>query len=132
MKPGFSDKERLTSWGQFLRSTSLDELPELINVIKGDMSFVGPRPLLVEYLTRYSYNELKRHNVPPGITGWAQVKSRNDTTWKQRFKDDLWYVDNGSFLLDLKILAMTFFKVLKREGISQKGQATMEEFKGNS
>ena len=125
------DEQRLTPFGQFLRKTSLDELPELINVLKGDMSLVGPRPLLMRYLPRYNDFQRRRHEVRPGITGWAQVNGRNATTWEERFKNDVWYVDNQNLWLDLKILAMTVLKVLKREGISQDGQATMTEFKGN-
>jgi len=125
------DAERLTRWGRFLRATSLDELPELINIIKGDMSLVGPRPLLVEYLDRYTPEQARRHEVKPGITGWAQVNGRNALTWEEKFKLDVWYVDNWSLWLDFKILFLTIWKVLKREGISQEGQATMEEFMGN-
>lgn len=125
------DSDRLTPFGKFLRSTSLDELPELYNVLKGDMSLVGPRPLLMEYLPLYSPMQARRHEVRPGITGWAQVNGRNAITWEEKFKLDVWYVDNQSFLLDLKILWMTFVKVFKREGISQEGQATMEKFRGN-
>jgi sugar transferase EpsL len=125
------DDRRLTNLGRFLRSTSLDELPELINVLKGDMSLVGPRPLLMEYLPRYSPQQARRHEVCPGITGWAQVNGRNAISWADKFNLDVWYVDNQSFWLDIKILWMTFVKVIKREGISQNGQATMEEFKGN-
>jgi len=126
------DAERLTSFGRFLRATSLDELPELINVLKGDMSLVGPRPLLMQYLERYTPVQAQRHEVRPGITGWAQVNGRNAITWEEKFKLDLWYVDNWSLWLDIKIIAMTIWKILKREGISQPGQATMEEFKGSS
>jgi lipopolysaccharide/colanic/teichoic acid biosynthesis glycosyltransferase len=117
--------------GRFLRSTSLDELPELINVLKGEMSLVGPRPLLVEYLPLYSPEQARRHKVLPGITGWAQVHGRNALTWEEKFRLDIWYVDHWSLWLDLKIIAMTVFKVLRREGISQPGQATAERFKGN-
>lgn len=124
------DGERLLTFGRFLRSASLDELPELINVLKGDMSLVGPRPLLMEYLPRYSPEQSRRHDVRPGITGWAQVNGRNAINWEEKFKLDVWYVDNQSLWLDLKILWMTFFKVFKREGISQNGQATMEKFEG--
>lgn len=124
------DGERLTRFGRFLRSASLDELPELFNVLKGDMSLVGPRPLLMEYLDRYTPEQARRHEVKPGITGWAQVNGRNALSWEEKFKLDVWYVDNWSFRLDLKIIAMTFWKILKREGINQPGQATMEEFYG--
>ncbi|MBW1636045.1 MAG: sugar transferase, partial [Deltaproteobacteria bacterium] len=120
-----SDADRLTSFGRFLRSTSLDELPELINVIKGDMSLVGPRPLLVEYLQLYSAEQARRHEVRPGITGWAQVKGRNTLSWDDKFKLDIWYVDNQSFLLDLKILFMTVITTICREGINADGEATM-------
>jgi sugar transferase EpsL len=124
------DEQRLTGFGRFLRSTSLDELPELFNVLRGEMSLVGPRPLLMVYLQRYTPEQARRHTVPPGITGWAQVNGRNAITWDEKFRYDVWYVDNRSFLLDLKILWMTLFKVVKRDGISQEGRATMEEFKG--
>jgi len=124
------DSDRLTRLGRFLRRTSLDELPELFNVLKGDMSLVGPRPLLMRYLDRYTPEQARRHEVKPGITGWAQVNGRNAITWEQKFELDVWYVDNWSLGLDLKILAMTVAKVLTREGISQPGQATMEEFMG--
>ena len=124
------DEDRLPSFGKFLRSTSLDELPELINVLKGDMSLVGPRPLLVQYLPRYSDFQARRHEVRPGITGWAQVNGRNAISWEEKFSLDVWYVDNASFTLDLKILWMTVLKIMKREGISQEGQATMSEFSG--
>jgi lipopolysaccharide/colanic/teichoic acid biosynthesis glycosyltransferase len=125
------DEERLTRFGQFLRATSLDELPELFNVLKGDMSLVGPRPLLMEYLPLYSKEQARRHEVRPGITGWAQVNGRNALSWQDKFKLDVWYVDHVSFLLDLKILVMTLLKVLKREAINQPGKATMEKFTGN-
>jgi lipopolysaccharide/colanic/teichoic acid biosynthesis glycosyltransferase len=125
----FPDEERLTKLGRFLRSTSLDELPELFNVLKGDMSIVGPRPLLLKYLKRYTPEQARRHEVKPGITGWAQVNGRNAITWEQKFEHDNWYVDNQSFTLDLKIIAMTVFKVLRREGISAVGEATMPEFR---
>ena len=124
------DAERLTRFGHFLRRTSLDELPELFNVLKGDMSLVGPRPLLMEYLDRYTPEQARRHEVKPGITGWAQVNGRNALIWEEKFNLDVWYVDNISFWLDLKILAATLWKVIKGEGISQPGHATMEEFKG--
>jgi len=126
-----TDAQRLTGFGRFLRSTSLDELPELLNVLKGDMSLVGPRPLLMQYLERYSPEQSRRHEVKPGITGWAQVNGRNAITWEEKFKMDVWYVDNRSLWLDIKIIFLTIWKILKREGISQPGQATMEEFKGN-
>ena len=122
------DRERLTPLGQFLRKTSMDELPELFNVIKGDMSIVGPRPLLMQYLGRYTPEQARRHEVSPGITGWAQVNGRNAISWENKFKLDVWYVDNWSLWLDVKIVAMTVMKVLKRDGISQDGEATMEEF----
>jgi len=125
------DAERLTRFGQFLRSTSLDELPELWNVLNGDMSLVGPRPLLTEYLPLYSKDQMRRHEVRPGITGWAQVNGRNALTWEEKFKRDVWYVDHQSFWLDIKILLMTVKKVLMREGISAKEDATMPVFKGN-
>ena len=125
------DTERLTFFGRFLRSTSLDELPELFNVLKGDMSLVGPRPLLMQYLDRYTPEQARRHEVKPGITGWAQINGRNAITWEDKFKLDVWYVDHQSFRLDLKIIAITVWKILKREGISQTGQATAEEFKGS-
>jgi sugar transferase EpsL len=124
------DEERLTRLGRFLRRTSLDELPELFNVLRGDMSLVGPRPLLMQYLDRYSPEQARRHEVKPGITGWAQVNGRNALTWEEKFKLDVWYVDNWSFWLDLKIIAITILKIIKREGINQPGQATAEEFKG--
>lgn len=122
------DEVRLTGIGRLLRSTSLDELPELFNVLKGDMSIVGPRPLLMQYLDRYSPEQARRHEVKPGLTGWAQVNGRNAITWEEKFTLDVWYVDRQSLWLDLKIIAMTVFKVLKREGISAEGQATMPEF----
>jgi len=127
----FPDADRLTSFGNFLRSSSLDELPELINVLKGEMSLVGPRPLLMEYLPLYSTEQARRHDVRPGITGWAQVNGRNAISWKEKFELDVWYVDNQSFWLDIRILWMTVASVFKREGISQEGQATMEKFKGS-
>lgn len=126
------DNERMTSFGTFLRSTSLDELPGLFNVLKGDMSLVGPRPLLVQYLPLYSTEQARRHNVRPGITGWAQVNGRNAISWDQKFKLDVWYVDNQSFLLDLKILLLTVKKVFVREGISADGHVTIEPFKGSN
>jgi len=125
-----SDAERLTSLGQFLRSTSLDELPELLNVLKGEMSLVGPRPLLMEYLDRYTPEQRRRHEVKPGITGWAQVNGRNALTWQRRFAHDVWYVDHLSFWVDVKILLLTVGTTLKREGISQSGHVTMEKFMG--
>lgn len=124
------DKERLTKIGQFTRSVSLDELSQLINVVKGDMSLVGPRPLLMQYLARYSPEQAKRHNVKPGITGWAQVNGRNAISWEQKFKYDVEYVEKQSLLLDIKILWMTFINVIQRKGISSDGHVTMEEFKG--
>ena len=126
------DAARLTRFGRFLRATSLDELPELLNVLKGDMSLVGPRPLLMQYLDCYTQEQSRRHEVKPGITGWAQVNGRNAITWEEKFKLDVWYVDNWSLWLDIKILAMTIWKIMKREGINQPGQATMAEFKGSS
>lgn len=126
-----SDEERLTAWGQFLRSTSLDELPELWNVLKGEMSLVGPRPLPTTYLERYSPEQARRHEVLPGITGWAQVNGRNGLSWKEQFELDLWYVENRSFLLDLKILCLTISTVLSRKDIAEEGQATRSEFFGN-
>ncbi|MEZ0397076.1 MAG: sugar transferase [Anaerolineales bacterium] len=125
------DAERLTRFGRFLRASSLDELPELFNVLRGEMSLVGPRPLLMQYLERYSPEQMRRHEVLPGITGWAQVNGRNALTWQEKFRLDVWYVDHWSFWLDLKILFLTLWKTLKREGISQPGQATAEEFRGN-
>lgn len=125
-----SDEERLTRFGAFLRSTSLDELPELWNVIRGDMSLVGPRPLLMEYLPLYSPRQARRHEVRPGITGWAQVNGRNQTPWPERLEMDVWYVENRSLRLDLKILAMTLPRILRREGISQEGRATVDYFTG--
>ena len=122
------DMYRLSQFGHFLRSTSFDELPELFNVIKGDMSIVGPRPLLMKYLDRYTPEQARRHEVKPGLTGWAQVNGRNAITWEEKFKFDVWYVDHQSLWLDLKIIGITVLKVLKREGISQEGEATMEEF----
>lgn len=126
-----SDDIRLTSFGKLLRKLSLDELPQLVNVLKGDMSFVGPRPLLMEYMSLYNERQLKRHEVRPGITGWAQVNGRNAISWEKKFEYDVWYVENRSFFLDIKILFMTALKVFKSEGISQDGQATMTKFKGN-
>ena len=126
------DTERLTKVGKFVRSTSIDELPQLINVLKGDMALIGPRPLLVQYLPLYSKEQARRHEVRPGITGWAQVNGRNTLSWTEKFKHDVWYVDHYSFLLDLKIIFLTIKKVLIREGISQEGAATMEFFTGNN
>lgn len=125
------DDERMTKFGAFLRSTSLDELPGLFNVLKGDMSLVGPRPLLVQYLPLYSPEQARRHNVRPGITGWAQVNGRNAISWEQKFKLDVWYVDNQSLFLDFKILLLTVKKVFVREGISAHGHVTIEPFKGS-
>lgn len=127
-----SDEERMTSFGKILRSTSIDELPELINVFKGDMSLVGPRPLLVEYKDLYSKEQFRRHEVRPGITGLAQVSGRNSLSWGDRFNLDIEYVDKYNLFMDIKILFMTVGKVLKRDGISQEGQATMEKFNGNN
>ena len=126
------DAQRLTLFGRFLRSTSLDELPELWNVLKGDMSLVGPRPLLMEYLPLYSSEQARRHEVRPGITGWAQVNGRNALSWEEKFKLDVWYVDNRSIWLDLKVLLMTVKKVFVRDGISADGEATMSKFQGSS
>jgi undecaprenyl phosphate N,N'-diacetylbacillosamine 1-phosphate transferase len=125
------DDARLTGIGKFIRKTSLDELPQLINVLKGDMSFVGPRPLLVEYLSLYNEHQKRRHDVKPGITGWAQVNGRNTVEWQDRFDLDVWYVERQSFLLDLKILFLTLIKVFKAEGINSTTSATMEKFSGN-
>ncbi len=127
-----SDAERLTTIGSFVRKTSLDEIPQLMNVLKGDMSLIGPRPLLVQYLPLYDEMQKRRHEVRPGITGWAQVNGRNTISWQQKFEYDVWYVDHLSFGLDLKILKWTLKKVIVREGISQEGKATMEVFKGNN
>ncbi|MDO4320449.1 MAG: sugar transferase [Bacteroidales bacterium] len=126
------DAQRLTRVGRFVRSTSIDELPQLWNVFKGDMSLIGPRPLRVHYLPLYSPTQARRHEVRPGITGWAQTHGRNSITWKQKFEYDVWYVDNLSFVLDCKIILLTVQKVFKREGISAKGQATAEAFNGNN
>ena len=125
------DSDRLRPFGRFLRSTSLDELPELWNVLKGEMSLVGPRPLLMDYLGLYSREQARRHEVRPGMTGWAQVKGRNALTWEEKFELDIWYVDNQSLHLDLKVLLMTIATVFKREGVSQEGHATMEKFRGS-
>jgi len=126
------DAQRLTRLGRFLRTLSLDELPELFNILRGEMSLVGPRPLLMEYLERYSLEQMRRHDAYPGLTGWAQVNGRNAITWQDKFRYDVWYVDNWSFWLDIKIILMTLWKVFKREGISQPGKATTEYFMGNS
>ncbi|UPM54169.1 sugar transferase [Gottfriedia acidiceleris] len=127
-----SDELRLTAFGTFLRKYSIDEFPQLINVVKGEMSLVGPRPFLMEYLSLYTEEQMLRHNVKPGITGWAQVNGRNSLTWEEKFKMDIWYVKNNNLLLDLKILIKTASKVIKREGISQEGQVTMEKFTGSN
>jgi len=124
------DSERLTGFGRFLRALSLDEMPELVNILRGEMSFVGPRPLLIEYLPLYSAQQARRHEVMPGLTGWAQINGRNATDWPTRFAMDIWYVDHWSFWLDLKIIVLTIWKVMRREGINQPGQATVEYFKG--
>lgn len=124
------DAERLTPFGRFLRSSSLDELPELFNVLKGDMSLVGPRPLLMEYLDRYTPEQARRHEVRPGITGWAQVNGRNALSWEEKFKLDVWYVDHQSLALDMKIIWMTLYQVVRRKGISAEGHATMPKFMG--
>lgn len=127
-----SDSQRLTRYGRFLRSTSLDELPELWNVLKGDMSLVGPRPLLMEYLPLYSDRQARRHEVRPGITGWAQVNGRNALSWEEKFELDVWYVENRTLWLDIKILFLTVWKVVKRDGISQEGEVTMSKFTGSA
>lgn len=127
----FSDAERLTKIGKFIRKTSLDEIPQLLNVIKGEMSLVGPRPLLPSYLDLYNDFQKRRNEVKPGITGWAQINGRNHISWEEKFKYDVWYVDHISFWLDFKILIITILKVIKSEGINEEGQATSEEFKGN-
>ena len=124
------DADRLTAIGSFVRKTSLDEIPQLLNVIKGDMSLIGPRPLLVQYLPLYNHKQKQRHNVRPGISGWAQVNGRNTISWEKKFEYDVWYVDNISFLLDLKIIFKTVWKVFKSEGIAQDGEATMTVFTG--
>ena len=126
------DEKRLTTIGKIVRKTSLDEIPQLLNVIKGDMSLIGPRPLLVEYLPLYSEEQKRRHKVRPGITGWAQVNGRNAISWEEKFKLDVWYVDNVSFWLDVKIILRTILKVIKSEGISAAGEVTMPKFGGNS
>jgi sugar transferase EpsL len=125
------DEMRMTQYGSFLRRTSLDELPQLINVLRGDMSLVGPRPLLPSYLPLYTPAQARRHEVRPGITGWAQINGRNASSWKQRFDYDVWYVDNRTFMLDLRILGQTIWKVVRREGISEPGHVTMKPFEGN-
>ena len=125
------DGQRLTALGQFLRQTSLDELPQLWNVLRGDMSFVGPRPLMVEYLERYSPEQARRHEVLPGITGWSQINGRNAIAWQEKFELDVWYVDRWSLWLDVKIFFLTVWKVLRQEGITQSGHATIEDFMGN-
>ena len=124
------DAERLTRFGSFLRAFSLDELPELFNILQGEMSFVGPRPLLKDYLLLYSPEQMRRHDVVPGLTGWAQVNGRNAIDWPTRFKMDIWYVDHWSFWLDIKIIFMTIWKVISREGVNQEGKSTVEYFKG--
>jgi lipopolysaccharide/colanic/teichoic acid biosynthesis glycosyltransferase len=126
-----SDTQRLTRLGRFLRASSLDELPELINILRGEMSLVGPRPLLMQYLERYDAEQARRHDVLPGLTGWAQINGRNALTWEDKFQLDVWYVDHWSLGLDIKILFLTVWKVLRREGISQPGHATAEEFMGS-
>jgi len=126
------DEQRLSRFGRALRSTSIDELPELFNVLRGEMSIVGPRPLLAAYLERYNAQQARRHEVLPGITGWAQINGRNALTWDEKFRLDVWYVDHWSLWLDIKIIALTVLKVIRREGISQEGHATAEEFRGES
>lgn len=127
-----SDQERLTGLGKLMRKTSLDELPQLVNVVRGELSFVGPRPLLMQYLERYNTEQARRHEVKPGITGWAQVNGRNAISWEEKFSFDVWYVDHRSFLLDLKILWLTLLKVVRAEGISGEGSVTMNEFMGSN
>jgi lipopolysaccharide/colanic/teichoic acid biosynthesis glycosyltransferase len=124
------DDQRLSRLGKFLRATSLDELPELINILRGEMSLVGPRPLLVKYLERYSPEQMRRHDVLPGMTGWAQIHGRNALSWEEKFSLDVWYVDHWSLRLDVRILLLTFWKVIRREGITEPGQATVSEFTG--
>lgn len=124
------DDRRLTPFGLWLRATSLDELPELFNVLRGDMSLVGPRPLMMKYLDRYTPEQFRRHEVKPGITGWAQIHGRNNMTWEEKFEYDVWYVDHWNLWLDLKILFLTFWQVLRREGVSKEGHATVDEFMG--
>ena len=130
-KEHLPDSERISAFGSFLRSTSLDELPELINVLVGSMSVVGPRPLLIEYLPLYSVYQMKRHNVRPGITGWSQINGRNTVSWEERFEHDIWYVENNDFILDLKIILKTFIKVIKRENIDHLNAEELSRFKGN-
>jgi lipopolysaccharide/colanic/teichoic acid biosynthesis glycosyltransferase len=125
------DSVRLTRFGRFMRSLSLDELPELMNILRGEMSLVGPRPLMMQYLPLYSAEQMRRHDVHPGLTGWAQVHGRNALDWPERFRMDVWYVDHGSFLLDLRIILLTIWKVISRQGVSQPGRATTEYFAGN-
>lgn len=127
-----ADGDRITKLGNFLRRTSLDELPELFNVLEGRMSIVGPRPLLMQYLKRYSSEQARRHEVLPGITGWAQINGRNTISWEEKFRLDIWYVDHWTFCLDIKIIFQTVWKVIKGEGVSQPGRATMDEFMGNT
>lgn len=127
-----SDEERLTKFGKFIRSTSIDELPELVNILKGEMSLIGPRPLLVQYLPLYNKQQIRRHNVLPGLTGWAQINGRNALTWKKKFELDVYYVDNWSLWFDIKIFFLTFKKLFIREGINQEGQATSEFFDGKN
>lgn len=126
------DAQRLTPFGRWLRATSIDELPELINILRGEMSFIGPRPLLMQYLDRYSPEQARRHDVKPGLTGWAQINGRNALSWKEKFRLDVWYVDHQSLWLDLRIFLITFWKVIRREGISAAGDATMPLFRGDS
>jgi len=126
------DEQRLTKVGKFVRSTSVDELPQLFNVLKGDMALIGPRPLLVKYLPRYTQEQMRRHEVRPGISGWAQCHGRNNISWEEKFKLDVWYVDHCSLLTDIKVIYITILKVLKRADINEDGQATMEEFMGNN
>jgi len=127
-----TDDERITKFGNFLRRTSIDELPELFNILEGKMSIVGPRPLLMQYLERYSDEQARRHEVLPGITGWAQINGRNTISWEEKFRLDIWYVDHWTFCLDIKIILLTVWKVIKGEGVSQPGRATMDEFMGNT
>jgi sugar transferase EpsL len=127
-----SDADRLTSFGKLIRNSSLDEIPQLINVLKGDMSLVGPRPLLEEYLDLYTEDQLKRHLVKPGVTGWAQINGRNAISWEKKFELDLWYIENLTFFLDIKILFITLYNVIRGKGISQQGHATIGRFKGES
>ncbi len=127
-----SDADRLSNFGKFIRNTSLDEIPQLINVIKGDMSLVGPRPLLEEYLELYNQDQLRRHDVRPGVTGWAQINGRNAISWEKKFEYDLWYVNNLNFLIDFKILLVTLYNVVRGKGVSQKGHVSMGRFKGES